>query len=184
MRLTGEPALGYHFGLHLKLSAHGFLGYAVMTSATLGEAIQLVERYFTTRSGPLHFHSFIEGETAVIQIDSTVDVAPPVAFPFESLLVGLCHAGAYITGEAAIDAEVWINYPEPGYYARCAELLPCVIRYDRPVNQLRFPAVLLKQPLAAGGCNRLGDGAGAVRARAGPRCPASHLVTRVRALAG
>jgi AraC-like DNA-binding protein len=183
LRLTGEPALGYHFGLHLKLSAHGFLGYAVMTSATLGEAIQLVERYFTTRSGPLHFHSFIEGETAVIQIDSTVDVAPPVAFPFESLLVGLCHAGAYITGEAAIDAEVWINYPEPGYYARCAELLPCVIRYDRPVNQLRFPAVLLKQPLL------LADATASEMAR--EQCEreltalsSQPLVTRVRALLG
>lgn len=147
LRLTGEPALGYHFGLHLKLSAHGFLGYAVMTSATLGEAIQLVEKYFTTRSGALRFHSFIEGDTAVVQIDSTVDVAAPFAFPFESLLIGLCHAGAYITGESVMNAEVWIHYPEPAYYARCADLLPCPIRYDMPVHQLRFPAELLQRPL-------------------------------------
>lgn len=147
LRLTGEPALGYHFGLHLKLSAHGFLGYAVMTSATLGEAIQLVEKYFTTRSGALRFHSFVEGDTAVVQIDSTVDVAAPFAFPFESLLIGLCHAGAYITGESVMNAEVWIHYPEPAYYARCADLLPCPIRYDMPVHQLRFPAELLQRPL-------------------------------------
>lgn len=147
LRLTGEPALGYHFGLHLKLSAHGFLGYAVMTSATLGEAIQLVEKYFTTRSGALRFHSFVEGDTAVVQIDSTVDVAAPFAFPFESLLVGLCHAGAYITGDSVTNAEVWIHYPEPAYYARCADLLPCPVRYDMPVNQLRFPATLLQRPL-------------------------------------
>jgi AraC-like DNA-binding protein len=147
LRLTGEPALGYHFGLHLKLSAHGFLGYAVMTSATLGEAIQLVEKYFTTRSGALRFHSFVEGDTAVVQIDSTVDVAAPFAFPFESLLVGLCHAGAYITGDSVTNAEVWIHYPEPAYYARCADLLPCPVRYDMPVNQLRFPAALLQRPL-------------------------------------
>lgn len=147
LRLTGEPALGYHFGLHLKLSAHGFLGYAVMTSATLGEAIQLVEKYFTTRSGALRFHSFVEGDTAVVQIDSTVDVAAPFAFPFESLLIGLCHAGAYITGESVMNAEVWIHYPEPAYYARCADLLPCPIRYNMPVHQLRFPAELLQRPL-------------------------------------
>lgn len=147
LRLTGEPALGYHFGLHLKLSAHGFLGYAVMTSATLGEAIQLVEKYFTTRSGALRFHSFVEGDTAVVQIDSTVDVAAPFAFPFESLLVGLCHAGAYITGESVTNAEVWIHFPEPAYYARCADLLPCPVRYDMPVNQLRFPVALLQRPL-------------------------------------
>ncbi len=181
LRLTGEPALGYHFGLHLKLSAHGFLGYAVMTSATLGEAIQLVEKYFTTRSGALRFSSFIEGETAVVQIDSAVDVAPPFAFPFESLLVGLCHAGAYIAGESSLEAEVWINYPEPAYYARCASLLPCPIRYNMPLHQLRFPAVLLNRPLL------MADATASEMAR--EQCEreltalsSQPLVTRVRAL--
>ncbi|MGB4343054.1 MAG: AraC family transcriptional regulator [Moraxellaceae bacterium] len=183
LRLTGEPALGYHFGLHLKLSAHGFLGYAVMTSATLGEAIQLVEKYFTTRSGALRFSSFIDGDTAVVQVDSTVDVVAPFAFPFESLLVGLCHAGAYITGESSIDAEVCINYPEPGYYARCAGLLPCPIRYNMPLHQLRFPAALLDRPLL------MADATASEQAR--EQCErelaalsSRPLVTRVSALLG
>jgi AraC-like DNA-binding protein len=147
LRLTGEPALGYHFGLHLKLSAHGFLGYAVMTSATLGEALALTGKFFTTRSGALSFSFFIEEETAVVQIDSTVDVAAPFAFPYESLLVGFCHAGAYITGESSLHAEIWIDFPEPAYYEACANLLPCPIRYGKPLNQLRFPAELLQRPL-------------------------------------
>ena len=183
LRLTGEPALGYHFGLHLKLSAHGFLGYAVMTSATLGEAIQLVEKYFTTRSGALRFRSFVEGDTAIVQVESTVDVVAPFAFPFESLLVGLCHAGAYITGEQAMDSEVWINYPEPSYYARCAGLLPCPIRYNMPVHQLRFPAELLKKQLL------MADATASEQAR--EQCErelaalsSQPLVTRVRALLG
>jgi hypothetical protein len=139
-----------------------------MTSATVGEAIQLVERYFTTRSGALRLRSFVEGEVAVVQVESTVDVAPPFAFPFESLLVGLCHAGAYITGEQAIGAEIWINYPEPAYYARCSGFIALFpIRYNMPVHQLRFPAELLKQPLVAGGCGCLGDGAAAMRAGVG-----------------
>lgn len=183
LRLTGEPALGYHFGLHLKLSAHGFLGYAVMTSATLGEAIQLVEKYFTTRSGALRFSSFVEGDTAVVQVDSTVDVTAPFAFPFESLLVGLCHAGAYITGESSLEAEVWINFAEPAYYARCASLLPCPIRYNMPLHQLRFPAALLQRPLL------MADATASELAR--DQCErelaalsSQPLVTRVRALLG
>lgn len=147
LRLTGEPALGYHFGLQTKLSAHGFLGYAVMTSATLGEALQLTEKFFTTRSGSLRLGFFIKDELAVVQIDSTVDIRPPFAFPYESLLIGLCHAGAYITGGNSLGAEIWINFPEPAYYAACAHLLPCPLRYGKPVNQLRFPAKLLAQPL-------------------------------------
>ncbi|MCD6060457.1 MAG: Transcriptional regulator, AraC family [Moraxellaceae bacterium] len=147
LRLTGEPALGYHFGLQTKLSAHGFLGYAVMTSATLAEAISLTEKFFSTRSGALNMRFFTEGGTAVVQIDSQVDIKAPFAFPFESLLIGLAHAGAYITGVSSIEAEIWIDFPEPPYYAAAAHLLPCPIRYGKPVNQLRFPAELLEQPL-------------------------------------
>lgn len=183
LRLTGEPALGYHFGLHLKLSAHGFLGYAVMTSATLGEAVQLVEKYFTTRSGALRLSFFVEDETAVVQVDSTVDIAPPFAFPFESLLVGLCHAGAYITGLPAMDAEIRINFKEPAYYARCASLLPCPIRYGQPHHQLRFPAALLASPLV------MADATASELAR--EQCErelaalsTQPLVSRVRALLG
>lgn len=147
IRLTGEPALGYHFGLHLKLSAHGFLGYAVMTSATLGDALALTGKFFSTRSGAMRFSFFIEDGTAVVQIDSTADVASPFAFPFESLLVGFCHAGAYITGESTLNAEIWIDFPKPSYYDGCAKLLPCPIFYGKAVNQLRFPALLLEKPL-------------------------------------
>jgi AraC-like DNA-binding protein len=183
LRLTGEPALGYHFGLQTKLSAHGFLGYAVMTSATLAEAIQLTEKFFSTRSGALALRFFTEGDTAVVQVASTVDVALPFAFPFESLLIGLCHAGAYITGDSSLRAEIWIAFPEPAYYQACAHLLPCPIRYGKPVNQLRFPAELLAKPLL------LADATASQLAR--EQCErelaalsSNPLVSRVRALLG
>jgi AraC-like DNA-binding protein len=147
LRLTGEPALGYHFGLQTKLSAHGFLGYAVMTSATLREAILLTEKFFSTRSGAMRLRFFTEADMAVVQVDSTVGIKLPYAFPFESLLIGLYHAGAYITGEEAMKGEIWIDFPEPDYYASFADRLPCPIRYGKPVNQLRFAVEQLDKPL-------------------------------------
>ncbi|MDF2447299.1 MAG: Transcriptional regulator, AraC family [Moraxellaceae bacterium] len=183
LKLTGEPALGYHFGLQIKLSAHGFLGYAVMTSATLREAIELTDKFFSTRSGALTFSFFIEGDTAVVQIDNTSDIRAPFAFPYESLLIGLCHAGAYITGESSLEAEIWIDFPEPAYYQAAAHLLPCPIRYGKPVNQLRFPVKVLDQPLL------LADATASQLAR--EQCEhelealsSKPLVTRVRALLG
>lgn len=183
LRLTGEPALGYHFGLQTKLSAHGFLGYAVMTSATLREAIQLTEKFFSLRSGALRFRFFTEAGTAVLQIESTVDIKAPFAFPYESMLVGLCHAGAYITGESSLEAEIWIDFPEPAYYASFASLLPCPIRYGKAVNQLRFPADLLEKPLL------LADATASLLAR--EQCErelealsSQPLVSRVKALLG
>src|SRR5262245_55858331 len=35
LELTGEPGLGFYYGLQLKLSSHGSVGMLAMTSATL-----------------------------------------------------------------------------------------------------------------------------------------------------
>lgn len=35
-RLTGEPGLGFFLGLQMRVSSHGYLGFAAMTSATRG----------------------------------------------------------------------------------------------------------------------------------------------------
>src|SRR5690606_37562248 len=43
--LTGEPALGFYVGLYVKLSAHGSVGLAAMTSATLEDALRIAERF-------------------------------------------------------------------------------------------------------------------------------------------
>ena len=40
VRLYPDPALGFKFGFQLKLSTHGFLGFAAMSAATLGEALE------------------------------------------------------------------------------------------------------------------------------------------------
>jgi hypothetical protein len=32
LRLTGEPTLGFHLGTQMRISIHGFIGYAIMTA--------------------------------------------------------------------------------------------------------------------------------------------------------
>ncbi len=45
MRLTGDPALGLRFGERLNISTHGVLGYALMSSATVSDVLQLLLQY-------------------------------------------------------------------------------------------------------------------------------------------
>ena len=47
--LTGDPNLGVWFGLQLKISTHGSVGYAALSSDTLGDAIDLCAKYLKTR---------------------------------------------------------------------------------------------------------------------------------------
>src|SRR5690242_14732671 len=48
--LTGEPGLGFYLGLQMRTSSLGYLGFAVMTSATLRDAIELGVRFAPTRT--------------------------------------------------------------------------------------------------------------------------------------
>ena len=48
--LTGEPGLGFHLGLSMRISAHGHLGFAAMTATTLGDALEIAVRFAPTRT--------------------------------------------------------------------------------------------------------------------------------------
>ena len=51
--LTGEPALGFFLGLQMSSTAHGYLGFAVMSAATLRDALALAVQYAPIRTTAL-----------------------------------------------------------------------------------------------------------------------------------
>jgi len=146
--LTGEPGLGFHAGLQLKLSAHGFLGFAVMTSATLREAGQIAEKYFKTRSQILEFRLFEEGDTAVVQVDEVLALDEHLPFVIESLFMGLYLMASHMVGEAIADGEARVTYSKPDYFSRYQHFMPGETKFDCASNQLRFPAHFLDRKLS------------------------------------
>lgn len=149
VRLTGEQGLGLEYGLRLRPSAHGFLGYAAMTAPTLRQAITLAMKYFRMRLQSYRLHLAEEGQSAVLEITEAHPIPVLRSFFFECLLVGLAQLPGIFFGEAAAEAELWFDWPEPGYFARYREQLPRV-RFSRPANQLRFPSrYLASRPMLA-----------------------------------
>lgn len=144
--LTKEPALGYELGLREQITAHGFLGYAVMSCATLREAIQLGERFIRLRTIMISLNLREEGDAAVVEIVENYPFGPLRQFAFDSLMVSLARAGNFITGESFAAGEIWFDYPEPAYYAACRERLP-PMHFARGAMQLRFRRELLDRPL-------------------------------------
>ncbi|ELW9332809.1 AraC family transcriptional regulator ligand-binding domain-containing protein, partial [Acinetobacter baumannii] len=49
LNLTGESTLGYHIGTQMRISIHGFIGYAIMTAKDITEAIALAARFIQLR---------------------------------------------------------------------------------------------------------------------------------------
>jgi AraC-like DNA-binding protein len=143
-RLTGEPALALYMGMQMRLSSHGFLGFAAMTAATLGEAIELAVRFCTTRTTAIGLALYVEGDTASLVIEERAPLGRMREFTVLSLTVGLWNLGHGLTGDPP-DGVAECAFPAPSY----AQMTPLgrMVRFDRPANRLVFAADLLATPL-------------------------------------
>ena len=143
-RLTNEPALAVYLGMQMRLSSHGFLGFAAMTAGTVREAIELAVRFAATRTTLLGLAFHVEGGTASIVIDTAGALGPLREFAVVGLAVGLWQLGEHLTGQK-LDGVVEVSFAAPAYLARLP--LSGRIRFSCPVDRLVFPAALLELSL-------------------------------------
>ncbi|MES2720615.1 MAG: AraC family transcriptional regulator [Pseudomonadota bacterium] len=150
LRASGDWGLGYEYGLRMRLSVHGFLGYAAMSSLTLGDALDILVRYFQSRQRSLSLFRTADGEACVIEMTQLHPLsmghpmAPVRAFMFEALMVGIVKG---VSSMLQLDgfpggAEICFDWPEPDYYRHYRDRLPAV-RFDQPGNCLRISTSVL-----------------------------------------
>lgn len=144
-RLTGEPALALYVGWQMRLSSHGFLGFAAMTAATVREAIDLAVRFATTRTTAVGLSCYVEGDTASLVIEERAPLGPLREFAVLSLAVGLWQLGQGLTGRTLAGAAE-CAFPAPDYIAK-VPFAASLIRFGQPANRLVFAATLLDTPL-------------------------------------
>lgn len=151
LRISADPGICYELGLRSQLTKHGFVGFGLMSCATLRDAIELSQRYLQARV-PLFSSRFSEeGGQIVVNLRETVPLGPLHEFTFNIVLVELCCLfSRLISGQAepgSWRSEIWVPFPEPPYYAAWRERLPR-FRFNAGATQIRFPASLLDQPIA------------------------------------
>lgn len=151
LQLTNDDGLGYEYGLRLRPTAHGVLGFALMSSATVGEALKLGSAFFSMRLRDYRVALRTEGDLARIEITETHPVlgaAPAQAqalrrFFHECVILGIVHLDRFISGRETFEGEIWVDWPEPHYHIRYRDRLP-PMRFNMPSSQLRTPAANLQ----------------------------------------
>jgi AraC-like DNA-binding protein len=150
--LTRDPGLGYEYGLRMRPTAHGLLGYAAMSAGTVREAIDMVVRYAGARQA--HFTLTFEVEERHCQLVLRERFPIPIlrTFFYENILLGLARGSAFLLGRELddfADCEVCFDSPEPPYYQQWRSRLQ-TLRFNQAVNAVRFPPhyLELRPPLA------------------------------------
>lgn len=144
---SGEPGLGILLAKELKLPLHGALGTAVMSSRTLGDALELMTRYLTLRVPHLQVRKRENAGLACYQVTCDVDLGPLHGFIMDAMLFGCVSMGAQLTGSVVDGLKILRRGPEPAYFRRFRSQIPVPVEFDATENALVVPAARLAMPV-------------------------------------
>lgn len=146
-----EPELGLNIGAQINLGAHGYVGYAAMSSPTVGHALRLGAKYYAIQGRPTEV-SFVEQDGQAgfdFELTTAADTPDFYRYVMEIAVATTLGALRFYFGGSLPSVEVSLRYPAPDYAARYAELLAVDVRFDQPSNRIRFDAALLDHALAS-----------------------------------
>lgn len=146
IRLSDEPGLAFHVGMQMKLSSHGFVGFAAMTAGTVGEAIAIAERFVRLRVPGVSLQLHVEGDLASLVLRDRLPPGWLREFGVVALFVGLAQMGEVVTG-VRLEGSADVTFDEPEYFSRFQNFLPGKVNFNKAVDRLVFPASYLQLPL-------------------------------------
>jgi len=148
---SGCSDLGFELGRRLDPTSHDVLGFALLTSPTLGHMLGLAVTY--QRLMQPFFAVRLQRSADRVEL-VYVPVAPlshRAMRVLEEAIVVSNHSG-FVTAlkDRLPDYEVWMSIERPSHAARYRELLNMKMHFSDPVPGLRIslPAALLDAPLA------------------------------------
>jgi AraC-like DNA-binding protein len=130
----------------MRISAHGYLGFAAMTAPTVREALAVAIRFAPTRTNALTLGLHEKGSLVSLVLEEQADFRTARDVVLMALVVGIWQIGNALTGKM-LAGTADVAFPAPAYAERFAAKAPNV-RFGQPCNQLVFDASVLDLPLA------------------------------------
>ena len=147
LRLTNNPALGLDFGQNLHLSHMGMLGLALMSSESLGAALETGLRHYRVLAPAWDLRLRVEPGRGLLTAHEAIPYAPFQVFATEALAVAILGMGRHLLGRSLPVRELRVSYPKPHYAERYSHFFEMPVRFDQAVNEAEFDPVVLKEPI-------------------------------------
>lgn len=145
--VTEEPAFGLLVGERMLINSHGLLGYAAMNSATLRDAIRLVERYFQIRTRLVTVRHETLGAEVRFVFAENIPLATVQRPVLEAIVLTIKNLFDYITSGAAQIPYASFPFKAPDYSNLAKEMFRCDLRYKQSWCGFTFPVSVLDEPL-------------------------------------
>lgn len=144
--LTGEESLGYQLGTQMRISVHGFIGYAIMSAPSVTEALMLASRFIQIRVPFLKLHfSTMQPKARIQLICDDLQLEPLRQEVLIALTIGILSMGNVLTGKK-LYAEIECDFPEPKGFEKYRKLINASIKFNQPHLLAYFDKQYLSLP--------------------------------------
>ena len=156
LEVAGKDGLSFILARELRLTIHGTLGFAALTSPTFEGALDSVRRYLQLRAPFLSMKQSIAGDKVLVQLCAEFALPPISEFLAETVSATLILLTEQLLDRSDAEARgfaleegklpgvsVHLRGPEPAYYRRFAAQLPVRFEFGQPEEMLIFPRKLL-----------------------------------------
>ena len=139
--------VGLALGRQMHVSAYGMLGYALLTSATFGDALRLALRYPALLGTLFKLSLEADGERIWFTASDYRENPAMQMFNVELCLASLKVICDDLLGQPLALLGARFEYSAPDYRARYSECFACPLEFDAGTNAFAFDKHWLDQPL-------------------------------------
>ncbi len=144
--LTGMPGLGLEMARSTSVSAHGALGYAVVSSASLSGMLDVLVRFVSIRIRWVSLSLTRTDTQAMLEIRETVDLGDCREFIHGALLGTFLQMVQAVVPNQTSRLAISLPFDSPAVRGRYQALLDCPVTFAAPGFVIALPVALLDQP--------------------------------------
>jgi AraC-like DNA-binding protein len=134
--MTGDADFGLHVGERVEQHSYGVVGYAVSTSATLGEALRSLVRYLPIWTDVGAFRLDVDGAVAQFQWKFSNRSLPEPRHDVEMTVATVARFNRLSEGPAWTPREVWFEHKKPKDVTEHARIFRAPVRFGMSANVL------------------------------------------------
>ena len=132
MAATRRPWLGLDLGGGAPVSAHGALGYAVVTSRDLREAMLTLARYGTTRNDAMAWTCVDTRDGIAMHAVERTGLGPVRAFVIDTVLAAILRMIETAVGQVPPALRIDLPLPLPAWREQYQRFGVAEVRFDQP----------------------------------------------------
>ncbi len=150
IELTQKQSLGLLVGRNLSLTTHGMLGFAVMASRTIREALALIARYLDIRTPLLGLNISEQTEYVEVQLSERYCLDAIQRPLLESAVSALHSMLEQIAAELKPIIKIRLPFSEPAYVSEYRFQFNCEVEFSAAKASLLIASKVLDVPLKLG----------------------------------